>query len=437
MNVSVENLAWLERNYPEFDELYDFVKNGANDIQSDLIVDLFKRSIDNWFIMDSHRYSNTNPLQSSQKMITLHTLFEAEPHLSKLFNRLNDDVKQTLEAYFEAKKPYFLNTVGFETANINNEERDFLQSKWVELSTHQFSSGESFTLLCDILRSELFEQYLHKRFVGQKRFSLEGLEVLVPFLNTLLLDFTKHDYTNGVIAMAHRGRLNVLTHVLGKSYDSILADFDAPTDSKILGNTGDVKYHKGFKNTIVADDKTMNLRLCSNPSHLESVASVAMGLSRAIKDRKQNKVATVILHGDAAVSGQGVTYETMQMAGLDGYRSDGCVHVVLNNQIGFTTEPKCSRYTRYCTDIAKTFSIPVFRVNAMDVEACARVSKLACAWSIKYGKDVFIDLIGYRKYGHNESDEPRYTQPKMYQNIDSIVSSATLYRSIYEKNKPK
>jgi 2-oxoglutarate dehydrogenase E1 component len=437
MNVSVENLAWLEGKYPDFEELYHFINNGGHDIKSDLIKDLLKTSIDDWLMIHSHEFSNTNPLKKTCQKPTLHTLVETDKHLAKLFDVLNDDVKRSLQEYFENKKVYFINTVGFETGHVNNEERDFLMSKWMELSTSKFSKDETFRLLGDILKADIFEQYLHKRFVGQKRFSLEGLEVLIPFLNTLLLEFTNHDYTNGVLAMAHRGRLNVLTHVLGKSYSSILADFDAPSDSKILGNTGDVKYHKGFINTITFGEKTMNLRLCSNPSHLESVASVAMGLSKAIKDQRRVKVATVILHGDAAVSGQGVTYESLQMAGLEGYRSDGCVHVVLNNQIGFTTEPDCSRYTDYCTDIAKTFSIPVLRVNAMDVDACARISRLACEWSVKYGKDVFIDLIGYRKYGHNESDEPRYTQPEMYKNIDSIVSSASRYRSIYEKNSPE
>ncbi|MCE5293762.1 MAG: hypothetical protein LLF94_04020, partial [Chlamydiales bacterium] len=274
-------------------------------------------------------------------------------------------------------------------------------------------------ILHQLNKAESFETFLHTKYVGQKRFSLEGAETLIPMLAT----FLDADLDDLVIGMPHRGRLNVLVNILQKSYDEIFTEFeDVATDT--FEASGDVKYHKGYSSKL----KSMNIRLAANPSHLESVDGVVEGIARARQTGKAvTKVLPVLVHGDAAVSGQGVVYETLQMAKLAGYTTGGTIHIVINNHIGFTTLPVDGRSTQYCTDIARTFGIPVFHVNAEDPESCLFVTKLALEIRQKFGSDVFIDMNCWRKYGHNESDEPAFTQPLTYQTIRKKPSIRTQY----------
>lgn len=267
--------------------------------------------------------------------------------------------------------------------------------------------------------AESFETFLHTKYVGQKRFSLEGAETLIPMLATLL----EKDIHDLIIGMPHRGRLNVLANILGKSYADIFSEFeDVAQDT--FETSGDVKYHKGYS----AKHRDMMVVLAANPSHLESVNAVVEGITRALQAQNSlQKVLPVLVHGDAAVSGQGVVYETLQMMRLAGYKTGGTIHIVINNHIGFTTLPEDSRSTAYCTDIAKAFGIPIFHVNAEDPEGCIFALNLAFDIRQRFGSDVFIDLNCWRKYGHNESDEPGFTQPLIYKTIRKKPSIRSQY----------
>ena len=288
--------------------------------------------------------------------------------------------------------------------------------------------------ILDLLNhSELFEKFLHTKFVGQKRFSLEGGETLIPIIATLIESLAKAGGEEFVIGMAHRGRLNVLSNILKKMRSDIFNEFEDRWLPNSFQGSGDVKYHKGFYSSVKTEEgKEITITLTPNPSHLESVNAVVEGQVRARQDAlgkdSDDKVVPILVHGDAALSGQGIVYETLQMCGLEGYKTGGTIHVVINNQIGFTTLPKDGRSTVYCTDIAKTFGAPVFHVNAEDPEACVFATELASLIRQTFHIDVFIDINCYRKYGHNESDEPAYTQPLEYQLIRSKKSIRELFR---------
>lgn len=284
-----------------------------------------------------------------------------------------------------------------------------------------------------LAKADLFENFLHTKYVGQKRFSLEGGETLIPMLALLLDKAAEQGVTEIAIGMAHRGRLNVLANILGKSYSHIFHEFEDRYVPDLQQASGDVKYHKGFSGTYTAvDGNTVEVTLSANPSHLESVDPVVEGFVRAKQERmgkaqREKDVIPILIHGDAAVAGQGVVYETLQMARLEGYGVGGTIHIVINNQIGFTTLPKDSRSTRYCTDIAKAFGAPVFHVSVEDPEGAVAATLIALEMRQKFHTDVFIDLCCYRKYGHNEGDEPRFTQPLEYALIGKKEAARHLY----------
>ncbi|HEY4787776.1 MAG TPA: 2-oxoglutarate dehydrogenase E1 component, partial [Bacteroidales bacterium] len=292
-----------------------------------------------------------------------------------------------------------------------------------------------------------FEQFIHKKFVGQKRFSLEGAETTIPALDAVIEKGSELGIEEFVIGMAHRGRLNVLTNILKKPYEDVFREFAAiDYDEEVA--IGDVKYHLGYDNIICTDKgKNVRLNLVPNPSHLETVGPVVQGIARAkIRknyDRSFDKLAAIVIHGDAAVATQGVVYETLQMSQLDGYKTGGTIHIVINNQVGFTTNYLDARSSTYCTDIAKVTLSPVFHVNGDDVEALAYTVKLAMEFRQVFHRDVFIDILCYRKYGHNEGDEPRFTQPLLYKAISQhpnprdIYSSKLIEQGIFKPDEPK
>lgn len=285
-----------------------------------------------------------------------------------------------------------------------------------------FSLEKKKVILGQLIKASSFENFLQTKYVGQKRFSLEGGETLIPILHEIIETGGSLGANEFVIGMAHRGRLNVLTNILNKSYAMVFSEFEGYYDPIATDETSDVKYHKGFSSNVLTDNgKEMHVSLSANPSHLESVDPVVMGKAFAKqkmkKDEKKETVIPILIHGDASIAGQGVVYETLQLYNLDGYATGGTIHIIVNNQIGFTTLPKESRSTFYCTSVAPGFSAPVFHVNAEDPEGCVFVTQLACQIRQKYHCDVFIDLNCYRKYGHNESDEPFFTQPIEYKII--------------------
>ncbi len=326
--------------------------------------------------------------------------------------------------------------IGVEYVDLGRKEiEDWLQQR-IEASRFRPILGieEKQLILEHLNKSELLEVFLHTKFVGQKRFSLEGGETLIPVLATIVERGSELGLNELVIGMAHRGRLNVLTSILKKSYSMLFHEFEDTDAARSFGGSGDVKYHKGFSSVVqTAAGKEMRLHLAANASHLESVDPIVMGEVRAWQiakgdEKEQTQVMPILIHGDAAVAGQGVVYETMQMGKLSGYSCGGAIHIVVNNQIGFTTLPKDSRSTRYCTDIARTFSAPVFHVNAEDPEGCVYVTHLAVELRQKFHCDVFIELNCYRKYGHNEADEPAFTQPLEYKLIRAKSAIRVLYR---------
>ncbi|AEW00511.1 2-oxoglutarate dehydrogenase E1 component [Niastella koreensis] len=295
-----------------------------------------------------------------------------------------------------------------------------------------FSTEEKKRMLQKLTQAVVFESFLQTKFLGQKRFSLEGGEILIPALDLLIEKGAGMGVKEFVIGMGHRGRLNVLANIMGKPYKEIFEEFQGKTVKHDDGFSGDVKYHLGYSNDVTtAGGKPVHLSVCANPSHLEAVNGVVEGITRSKADFKYSgdyaKIVPILLHGDSSIAGQGIVYEVLQMEKLDGYRTGGTIHIVINNQVGFTTDYKDARSSTYCTDLAKIVSAPVFHVNGDDAEALGYVMGLAIDYRQAFQGDVFIDLLCYRKYGHNESDEPRFTQPLLYKSIDSHPNPKEIY----------
>jgi 2-oxoglutarate dehydrogenase E1 component len=296
----------------------------------------------------------------------------------------------------------------------------------------RFSPDEKKRILNKLNQAVVFENFLQTKFLGQKRFSLEGGEILIPALDLLIEKGAGTGAEEFIIGMGHRGRLNVLANTMGKPYKEVFAEFQGKTQHHDSPFSGDVKYHLGYSNDVTTlSGKPVHLSVCANPSHLEAVNAVVEGITRSKADLKYNgdfsRIVPVILHGDSSIAGQGVVYEVLQMEKLDGYRTGGTIHIVINNQVGFTTDYKDARSSTYCTDLAKVVSAPVFHVNGDDAEALGYVIGLAIDYRQTFHGDVFIDVLCYRKYGHNESDEPRFTQPLLYRSIDSHPNPKEIY----------
>jgi len=295
-----------------------------------------------------------------------------------------------------------------------------------------FNNDQKKRILKKLNEAVSFENFLHTKYVGQKRFSLEGIESAIPALDFLIEAAADKGVEQFVMGMAHRGRLNVLANVFGKSTQDIFSEFDGKDYDDDALFDGDVKYHLGLTaDRQTQNGKKINVNLAPNPSHLETVGAVIEGIARAKQDKyyaeNPSKVLPIAVHGDAAVAGQGIVYEIIQMAKLDGYKTNGTIHVVLNNQVGFTTNYLDARSSIYCTDVAKVTLSPVLHVNADDAEAVVHAMLFALEYRMEFGTDVFIDLLGYRKYGHNEGDEPRFTQPKLYKAISRQKNPRDIY----------
>ena len=306
------------------------------------------------------------------------------------------------------------------------------QKMEITKNTPNFNKEDKLRMLKKLNDAVVFENFMHTRFVGQKRFSLEGVETCIPALETIVEYGADLGIEEFIIGMAHRGRLNVLANILEKDYRLIFSEFEGKGYGNADSFSGDVKYHMGYStDRITFNGKKVHISMPPNPSHLEAIAPVVQGLARAKIDMKyahsMDKVLPIIIHGDASVSGQGIVYEIAQMSNLDGYGAGGTIHMVLNNQIGFTTSYKDGRSSTYCTDIAKITKSPVFHVNGDDVEALIYTIKLALEYHKKFRSDVYIDILGYRKHGHNEGDDPRFTQPKLYKLITQHKNPREIY----------
>ncbi|HEY8506837.1 MAG TPA: thiamine pyrophosphate-dependent enzyme, partial [Steroidobacteraceae bacterium] len=328
----------------------------------------------------------------------------------------------------------YAGTIGPEFAHVSNsDERLWLQDRFLEgRIRHRFTPEERKNILWQLTAAEGLERYLHTRYVGQKRFSLEGGESLVPLLDDLIQQSGPAGVEEVVIGMAHRGRLNLLVNLLGKPPSMLFEEFEGKADPTIQKGSGDVKYHKGFSADLRTPSGNVHVVLAFNPSHLEVVNPVVEGSVRARQERRSDdrgdRVVPILIHGDAAFAGQGVVMETLQLSQARGFYTGGTLHVVVNNQVGFTTsDPRDARSTMYCTDVAKMLEAPIFHVNADDPEAVVFVGRLALEYRMRFHKDVVIDLVCYRRHGHNEADEPAATQPVMYKTIRQHPTVRKIY----------
>ena len=386
-----------------------------------------------------HLFAKTNPVRERRRHLPgkelasfglndtdLDTVFKAGAEIGLGAATLRD-IRQALEETY-------CGPIGVEYKYVDSPARlKWFQDKMEAVRNKPgFSVEEKKRMLQKLTQAVVFESFLQTKFLGQKRFSLEGGEILIPGLDLLIEKGASTGVEEFIIGMGHRGRLNVLANMLGKPYKEIFEEFQGKTQQHDSNFSGDVKYHLGYSNDVTTvSGKPVHLSVCANPSHLEAVNAVVEGITRSKADFKYNgdysRIVPVILHGDSSIAGQGVVYEVLQMEKLEGYRTGGTIHIVINNQVGFTTDYKDARSSTYCTDLAKIVSAPVFHVNGDDAEALGYVMGLAIDYRQTFHGDVFIDLLCYRKYGHNESDEPRFTQPLLYKSIDSHPNPKEIY----------
>ncbi|WP_185877400.1 2-oxoglutarate dehydrogenase E1 component [Blattabacterium cuenoti] len=392
-----------------------------------------------------HLLANTNPLISNKKnqnfILKKFGLSNKDLEKTFLVGKLINDKKNLLKDIIIFLENTFCKSIGIEYTYIS----DYVKTNWIEthlkkMNSKSFSINEKRFFLKKLNHAVIFEKYIHNKFIGQKRFSLEGNESILPMLEYMIEYSCNNYYTREfIIGMAHRGRLNILSNLLQKEFHHIFNEFYGKKYIDTLFS-GDVKYHLGYhytkKNHNV--NKNIDIYLLPNPSHLESITPILEGVTRAKIDifhnKEINKVIPILIHGDASISGQGIIYEVLQLSKLEGYKTGGTIHIIINNQIGFTTNSVEGRSSYYCTDIAKIVSSPVLHVNADDIESVVKSICFAIDFRMKYKEDIFIDLIGYRRHGHNEGDDPRFTQPIMYNKISSHPNSYCIYKNILKKD---
>ncbi|MDD4575381.1 MAG: 2-oxoglutarate dehydrogenase E1 component [Bacteroidales bacterium] len=385
-----------------------------------------------------HLFAKINPILTRKNhhpnLDIEHYGFSKE-HLNKNFEAATEIglPKTTLQNIVTHLQETYCSSIGVEYAYIRVPEiRLWLRSKMEKSkNTPNFPNDRKLNLYKSLAEAVYFEKFIHKKFPGQKRFSLEGNDSLIPGLYTLINKGAELNVREFFIGMAHRGRLTVLANIMKKPISDIFSEFKG-NEYENTYLLGDVKYHLGQTSVFKTESSTdVSLTLAPNPSHLEAVDTVVQGISRSKIDSKyegdSNKVVPVVIHGDAALSGQGIVYESLQMSELPAYHTGGTIHIVTNNQIGFTTLYSDSRSSNYCTDVAKTIQAPIFHVNADDIEALSLIMELALEFRSTFHKDVFIDIVGYRRHGHNESDEPRFTQPVLYNSIDKHPNVLDIY----------
>ena len=434
----------IDFGWQKFFEGFDFGRGSEAGVVSAETPDHFLKEIKvlnliNGYRQRGHLFTKTNPVRErrayfpGKDLITfdlddsdLETVFNAGVEVGIGPAKLKDILALVEQTYCQS--------IGVEYKYVRNPEK----LKWFELrmeserNTPNFGFETKKRILAKLNEAVVFENFLGTKFLGQKRFSLEGAEAVIPALDSVIQKGAELGIEEFVIGMAHRGRLNVLANIMHKTYKDIFSEFEGKGFDVNTPFGGDVKYHMGYSTDVKTDSgKNVHLSLCPNPSHLETVDSVVQGMVRSKIDFKfegdYNRIAPILIHGDASLAGQGITYEVLQMAKLDGYKTGGSIHLVINNQVGFTTNYKDARSSTYCTDLAKVTLSPVFHVNGDDVEAIVYAINMAVEYRQKYHNDVFIDILCYRRYGHNEADEPKFTQPLLYKAIESHANPREIY----------
>ena len=437
----------VEASWRAFFQGFDFgVENGQESFDSETISEVpehLQKEFQVVQLIDGYRkrghlFTKTNPVRDRRTYtpdLSIENFGLTPEDLNSVFNA--GDIMgigpSTLSVIIEHLERVYCDSIGVEYMYIRNHEK----LNWIQQRLHindnhpNFSDDQKKHILKKLNQAVSFENFLHTKYVGQKRFSLEGGESLIPALDAVVEAAANHGVEEFVMGMAHRGRLNTLTNIFGKSSKDIFSEFDGKDYEEIVFD-GDVKYHLGWTSKRNTDSgKKINMNIAPNPSHLETVGAVVEGITRAKLENSfrgdTNKVLPIVVHGDAAIAGQGLPYEIVQMAGLKGYGTGGTIHIVVNNQIGFTTNYLDARSSTYCTDVAKVTLSPVLHVNSDDAEAVVHATLFALDYRMQFGRDVFIDLLGYRKYGHNEGDEPRFTQPKLYKAIAKHKNPRDIY----------
>jgi len=448
----IENPDSVEPSWRAFFQGFDFGQNGST-TTSDSIEDhdaFCEPKLENLekefrvikliegYRKRGHLFTLTNPVRERRKYeptLDLENFGLSESDLDTVFNagELIGIGAASLRKIIDHLSKVYCQSIGVEYTYIRNPKENQWIQKWLHVNENhpKFSEEEKKQILKKLNEAVSFESFLHTKYVGQKRFSLEGGESFIPAVDTIIEKAADMGVEQFVMGMAHRGRLSTLINIFGKNAKDIFSEFDGKDYEQEVFD-GDVKYHLGWTaNRETKNGKKINVNIAPNPSHLETVGAVVQGIARAKQDRHfkgdLQKVLPIVVHGDAAIAGQGIVYEVIQMAQLDGYKTGGTIHIVINNQVGFTTNYLDARSSTYCTDIAKVTMSPVLHVNADDVEAVVHAATFALEYRMAFGKDVFIDLLGYRKYGHNEGDEPRFTQPKLYRAIAKHKNPRDIY----------
>lgn len=459
----MKDFSYLSNSHPEYIEnLYEDYKANPESVDQEYrkFFDGFDFAVDNDL---DQNYSNSN-MADELKVATLivayrnfgHLISDTNPIRQRKDRQANLEIENfglnakdlkktfsaatlaglkpsTLEDLIEHLQLCYCKTIGFQYNHIRNmEEIAWLRDK-IEKNPHhtEYSIAKKEQILKQLNKAVIFEQFLGKKYVGEKRFSLEGSESAVPAIESIISIAADNGAEDVVIGMAHRGRLNILANILGKTYEEVFDEFEGNEPQKTMGD-GDVKYHLGFRSNHTTNaGKKVFLELMPNPSHLEAVGPVVEGFARAKADllykNDYNRIMPIIIHGDAAVAGQGIVYETIQMSKLKGYYTGGTIHFVINNQIGFTTDFDDARSSDYSTSVAKVIDAPIIQVNGDDIEAVIYAAEMAAEYRQKFHKDVFVDMVSYRKHGHNEGDDPKYTQPLLYSKISKHKNPKDLY----------
>ena len=429
--------------YNEENPVEQIASFAANNADSNLVSDKLQKEFNVLKLIDGYRtrghlFTKTNPVRErrvSSPTLEITNFGLSSADLSIVFDaaKVLNIQPCSLQEIIRHLDTIYCQHIGVEYMYIRNPEViQWIQNKLgVNDNQPNFSTDEKKSILGKLNQAVSFENFLHTKYVGQKRFSLEGGESIIPALDALIEKAADQGVEQFVMGMAHRGRLNVLANIFGKSTQDIFGEFDGKDYDQEYFD-GDVKYHLGLTaDKVTRSGKKININLAPNPSHLETVGAVIEGITRAKQDKyfpeNFSKVLPIAVHGDAAIAGQGILYEIIQMAQLEGYKTGGTIHIVINNQVGFTTNYLDGRSSTYCTDVAKVTLSPVLHVNADDAEAVVHAMSFALDYRMQFGRDVFIDLLGYRKYGHNEGDEPRFTQPVLYKLIAKHENATDIY----------
>ncbi len=444
-----ENPESIDESWKKFFEGFEFAQQNYDADSNGQMVTTPKETAVRNLIYNyrswAHLIADTNPVRERRSHITKLEL--ADFDLSKTDLDTEFEVgseiglgKATLRRIQQKLKKVYSGHIGFEYSHVRDSEiHEWFKNK-VESEAEDFnpSREEKQRIISKLNEAVGFEKFLHTKFLGQKRFSLEGGENMIPALDKIINHAAELNAEEVIIGMAHRGRLNVLANIMGKTYEQIFSEFEGNQEVDLTMGDGDVKYHLGYSSFIDTNvGKKMYVKLAPNPSHLEAVDPVVLGYARAQIDDEyrgdMGKAIPILIHGDAAIAGQGIVYECVQMSLLDGYKTGGTIHFVINNQVGFTTDFADARSSIYCTDLAKIIDAPILHVNGDDAEAMYFSAKLAIEYRQKFNKDIFIDMLCYRRHGHNESDEPKFTQPKLYNAIGKHPNPREVYVKLLQE----